>query len=57
MNAAVFAGHEQLVDEKLIGVRRLRRHDDKHLIDVGYGRAAEAVPPRQLLFDNALSAA
>ena len=54
MDAAVFAGHEHLVDEELVRVRRLRRHDDEELVDVGHGRAADLIAPGQEGFDDAL---
>ena len=38
MDAAVFTGHEHLIDEELVRIRRLGRHDDQELVDIGHGR-------------------
>lgn len=54
MDAAVLTGHEHLIDEKLVRVRRLGRHDDQELVDIGHGRTAYLVAPGQQGFDDAL---
>lgn len=54
MDAAVFTGHEHLIDEELVRVRRLGRHDDQELVDIGHGRTAYLVAPGQQGFDDAL---
>lgn len=54
MDAAVFTGHEHLIDEELVRVRRLGRHDDQELVDIGHGRPAYLVAPGQQGFDDAL---
>lgn len=54
MDAAVFTGHEHLIDEELVRVRRLGRHDDQELVDIGHGWPAYLVAPGQQGFDDAL---
>lgn len=54
MDAAVLTGHEHLIDEELVRVRRLGRHDDQELVDIGHGRTAYLVAPGQQGFDDAL---
>lgn len=54
MDAAVFTGHEHLIDEELVRIRRLGRHDDQELVDIGRGRPAYLVAPGQQGFDDAL---
>lgn len=54
MDAAVFTGHEHLIDEELVRIRRLGRHDDQKLVDIGHGRPAYLVAPGQQGFDDAL---
>lgn len=54
MDAAVFTGHEHLIDEELVRIRRLGRHDDQELVDIGHGRPAYLVAPGQQGFDDAL---
>ena len=54
MDAAVFTGHEHLIDEELVRVRRLGRHDDQELVDIGHGRPADLGAPGQQGFDDAL---
>lgn len=54
MDAAVFTGHEHLIDEELVRVRRLGRHDDQELVDIGHGWTAYLVAPGQQGFDDAL---
>lgn len=54
MDAAVFTGHEHLVDEETVRVRRLGRHDDQQLVYIGHRRPADLVAPGQQGFDDAL---